>query len=262
MEKAPVVIVTGASRGIGACIVRCLGKVGARVTMLARSKEGLSAVASDVEAKGGRALPILGDVRDPQIHGIVVEKTLSAFGRIDSIVNNAGIAGPLSPVSAVDPEQWMSNIRTNLLGPFFMARAAIAELRKTEGRIVNVSSGASTFPIPSASAYCVSKAALNQFTAVLAQEESALTVVAVRPGMVDTGMQALLRDTGPGGMPPEQAAFYRSAKNEGKLEPPLVPARSIAWLSLHAPRQWSGNFLDYDNPQIALPALELFGGSD
>ena len=261
MGKNPVVIITGASRGIGAWVARCLGKVGACVTILARSKEDLSAVAHDVETNGGRALVIVGDVRDPQIHEVAVEKALSAFGRIDTIVNNAGIAGPLSPVSAVDPEQWMSNIQTNLLGPFFMARAAIPELRKTEGRIVNVSSGASTLPIPSASAYCASKAALTHFTAVLAQEEPTLTVVAMRPGMVDTDMQALLRNTGPGGMPPEQAAFYKSMKNEGKLEPPLVPARSIAWLSLHAPRKWSGDFLDYDNPQIALPALELLGES-
>ncbi|MBW1775158.1 MAG: SDR family NAD(P)-dependent oxidoreductase [Deltaproteobacteria bacterium] len=261
MGKAPVVIITGASRGIGGWVARCLGKVGASVTILARSKEDLSAVARDVEAKGGRALTVVGDIRYPEIHEVAVEKTVSDFGQINAIVNNAGIAGPLAPVSAVDPEQWMSNIQTNLLGPFYMARSAIPELRKTEGRIVNVGSGASTLPIPSASAYCASKAALNHFTAVLAQEEPTLTVVAVRPGMVDTGMQALLRNAGPGGMPPEQAAFYRSMKNEGKLEPPLVPARSIAWLSLHAPRQWSGDFLDYDNPQIALPALELLGES-
>ncbi|MFC1581106.1 SDR family NAD(P)-dependent oxidoreductase, partial [Thermodesulfobacteriota bacterium] len=201
MAKNPVVIVTGASRGIGAWVARCLGMAGAAVTLLARTQEGLSAAASDVEAKGGRVLTILGDTRDPQTHGTVIEKTLAAFGQINAIVNNAAVAGPLSPVSSVASEQWVSSIQTNLLGPFYMAKAAIPELRKTEGRIVNVSSGAATLPVPWASAYCASKAALNHFTAVLAQEEPLITVVAVRPGMVDTDMQALLRNTGPGGMP-------------------------------------------------------------
>lgn len=259
MSENPVVIITGASRGIGAWVARCLGKLQVSVTILARTGQELSQVARDIEAKGGRALSIVGDIQAPEIPDITVEKTLSSFGRIDAVVNNAAIAGPLSPVSSVDPEQWMSNIRTNLLGPFCMAKAAIPELRKTRGRVVNVSSGAAGIPIPAASAYCASKAALNHFTAVLAQEESALTVVAVRPGMVDTDMQALLRSAGPEVMTPEMAAFYQDMKHGGKLEPPLVPALSIAWLSLHAPRAWSGHFLDYDNPQIAIPAMELLG---
>ena len=72
-------------------------------------------------------------------------------------------------------------------------------------------------------------------------------------------MQALMRREGPKAMAPEQMAYYQSLKTEGKLEPPAVPARSIAWLSLHAPRDWSGQFLNYDDPQIMDPSIAVFG---
>jgi hypothetical protein len=72
-------------------------------------------------------------------------------------------------------------------------------------------------------------------------------------------MQELLRSEGPAKMPPEQAAFYRDLKTAGHLEPPQVPARAIAWLALHAPREWSGDFISYDDPQISEPALAAFG---
>ena len=140
-----------------------------------------------------------------------------------------------------------------------MSMAAIPELRDQNGRIVNVSSGAAHHVIVAASAYCAAKAALNQFSRVLAAEELDLTVIAVRPGVVDTRMQELLRSEGPGKMPPEQAAYYTDLHTAGRLEPPHVPARAIAWLALHAPHEWSGAFMNYDDPQIVEPALAAFG---
>jgi NAD(P)-dependent dehydrogenase (short-subunit alcohol dehydrogenase family) len=91
---------------------------------------------------------------------------------------------------------------------------------------------------------------LIHFSSVLSKEEPGITVVTVRPGIVDTTMQARLREQAPQVMPPDQAAYYSEIKEKGELEPPEVPARSLAWLVLYAPEEWSGDFLDYDDPRI------------
>ena len=111
------------------------------------------------------------------------------------------------------------------------------------------------------SAYCTGKAALNHLTRVLAAEEPAVTALTVRPGVVDTDMQAILRNEADNAMPVEQIAYYRQLKERGELEPPQIPARAIAWLALHAPREFSGRFLDYDDPRISRPAAQVFGAS-
>jgi NAD(P)-dependent dehydrogenase (short-subunit alcohol dehydrogenase family) len=259
MSDNPVVIVTGASRGIGASVARWLGKVGAGVTLIARSPEPLERVGQDVEHLGGVAFTIHGDVADEETCRGAVKKTIDRFGHVDALVSNAAIFEPIASVASADAEAWRHNIEVNLLGPFHMAKAGIPHLLKQKGRIINVSSGAANTPVQTASAYCASKAALVQFTRVLAAEEPSLTVLALRPGMVDTEMHALIRREGPKAMTPEQVAYYQSLKTEGKLEPPAVPARSIAWLSLHAPRDWSGQFINYDDPQILDPSIALFG---
>jgi NAD(P)-dependent dehydrogenase (short-subunit alcohol dehydrogenase family) len=259
MKSKPVVIITGASRGIGAATARLLAGAGAAVTLIARSQEELRHEAEAVDRSGGACLFITGDVSDPHFCRDAVEKTLDHFHRLDALVNNAGTVKPLATAADAQPADWHYNIEVNLLGPVYMSRAAIPELRGRNGRIVNVSSGAADHVIAAASAYCAAKAALNQFSRVLAAEEPDLTVIAVRPGVVDTRMQKLLRSEGPVKMPPEQAAFYRNLKTAGRLEPPQVPARAIAWLALHTPHEWSGKFMSYDDHQIAEPALAAFG---
>jgi NAD(P)-dependent dehydrogenase (short-subunit alcohol dehydrogenase family) len=262
VQDAPVVVVTGASRGIGASVARWLGKIGARITLIARSKQSLNQVAGDVERLGGNSFPISMDVADAKACRRSIRNTIKQFGRLDALVNNAGIFEPMAIVAKADPAAWRYNLEVNLLGPVFMTMAAIAELRKRNGRLVNVSSGAANRVIESGSAYCTAKAALNHFTRVLAAEEPAVTVVAVRPGVVDTQMQALLRSKGPREMRPEQAAYYKNLKTSGILETPQVPARTIAWLGLNAPHDLSGMFLDYDDPRISKPALDYFGDND
>ena len=140
-----------------------------------------------------------------------------------------------------------------------MIQAAISSLRRQSGRIVNVSSGAANRVLENVSAYCAAKAALNHFTRVLAEEEPELTAVTVRPGVVDTDMQATIRKEGLNAMPDQQLAYYRQLKTLGELEPAEIPGRSIAWLALHAPTEFSGQFFDYDDPRIAKPALKAFG---
>ena len=259
MSKETVVIVTGASRGLGAAVARWLAKAGAAVTLVARSEEMLGEVAMDVRRLGGRPRIHPADVSDFNACRTTVESTLDHFGRIDALVNNAGIVQPLAPIADTHPDDWRHNIEVNLLAPFYLVRATVGELRKRSGRVVNVSSGAATMALENASAYCTGKAALNHFTRVLAAEEKTVTALTVRPGVVDTDMQAVLRGEMGNAMPAEQVAYYRQLKERGELESPEIPARSIAWLALHAPREFSSQFLDYDDPRIRRPAEEVFG---
>jgi NAD(P)-dependent dehydrogenase (short-subunit alcohol dehydrogenase family) len=259
MDNSPVVIVTGASRGLGAAVTRWLAKVGAAIMLIARSGDKLADVAADVRRLGGKPLVCESDVSDYDACRAAVKKTLTQFGRIDSLVNNAGIIQPISAIARTDPASWRYNIEVNLIGPFNLSRAAVADLRKQRGRIVNVSSGAANLALETVSAYCAGKAALNRFTQILAAEERTLTALTVRPGVVDTEMQAFIRKEGPKVMTDEQSSYYQQLKERGELEPPEIPARSIAWLALHAPMEFSGRFLDYDDPRIFRPALDVFG---
>jgi len=261
MNNTPVVIVTGASRGLGAAVACWLGKVGAAVTLIARSEEKLSETGGDVRRLGGEPLVFRADVSRYDACRKAVDNTLDRFGRIDAVVNNAGIVQPISAIARTDPADWRYNLEVNLIGPFNLIRATVAALRRQKGRIVNVSSGAANLALESMSAYCTAKAALNHFTRVIAVEEPELTAVAVRPGVVDTNMQTFIRQEGPRAMPSDQADYYRQLKDRGELEPAAIPARSIAWLALYAPREFSGRFLDYDDDGISKPALEVFGES-
>ena len=254
-----VVIVSGASRGLGAATVGWLAKAGSAITLISRSGDALEAVADQVRQLGGAALVFKADISDAKACRKAVAQTLDRFGGLNAVVNNAGIVEPIAPVGGSDTDRWQYNIAVNLLGPFYLTRAAIAELRRQSGRIVNVSSGAATISVENASAYCAAKAGLNHFSRVLAAEEPRLTVMAVRPGVVDTRMQDTIRQKGPGVMSAEQLAYYQNLKVSGQLEKPEVPGRALAWLALHGPREFSGQFLDYDDPRISRPALEVFG---
>jgi len=259
MADEPVVIVTGSSRGIGAEVARWLGKTGAFVTLVARSEKSLDKVAASVKKLGGDAIVVSADIAGRDACFYAVKETVKRFGRIDALVNNAGLLYPMIPIADVNPNAWTYNIEVNLFGAFYMAQAAIPELRKTNGRIINISSGVADNPVESWGAYCVSKAALTQFTRVLAVEELSITSISVRPGVVDTEMQEQIRREGPKVMNKESYAFFRNLKDDGKLELAHIPARSIAWLALNAPKEMSGKFVEYDAPEIAEPALDLFG---
>ena len=248
MTLSPVILVTGASRGIGAATVRRLLEKGCRVSGAARSPEPLAAAAAEA---ADRFLPLTGDVsREADCRRLVTD-TAAHFGRLDALVNNAGILGPVTRLADAAPEAWRHNLAVNLLGPFYLAQAAIPHLRAARGRIVTVGSGASVKAIEGWSAYCVAKAAVTHLTRLLAAEEPAIVSVALRPGVVDTGMQAQIRAEGATAMTPEKAEYFKRLKADGELLAPEVPARKIAWLALEASPDLSGRFMEYDDPRIA-----------
>lgn len=258
-RKPAVVIITGASQGLGAAISKWLVQVGASVVLMARSQKKLDQIATTLAGYPGSVSILCGDVANYYHCAQCVKKTIDQFGRIDALVNNAGTLTPLQPIATTDPALWSRNIEVNLCGPFNLTQAALPELIKQKGRVINISSGAAEMVIQGAAAYCAAKAGLNHFTRIVAAENPDITTVAVRPGVVDTPMQEVLRQEGPQVMPAEQAAYYQDLQKNDLLEPPEVPGRAVAWLALYAPKSLNGKFVNYDDTDIAGPAADKFG---
>jgi len=250
MKQTPVVLLTGASRGIGAATAKKLLSRGCRVAATARSTDAVETAMADTPSPEGRLHILAGDVSRPDDCRRWVADTKARFGRLDALVNNAGILAPVARLAEAEPDAWHYNLAVNLLGPFYLAQAAIPHLRAVRGRIVNVSSGAAVKTIEGWSAYCIAKGGLTHLTRLLAAEEPGITTVALRPGVVDTAMQASIRAEGHQAMTPEKIAYFKGLKEAGQLLDPGIPASKIAWLALHAPPDLNGAFLDYDDPRI------------
>lgn len=250
----PVVIITGASRGIGAEAARSAACLGADVVLTARSAGLLGALAAEiaieVQLEGGAALAVPAEITDEDGCREVVRRTLARFGRIDALINNAGLLEPVAPVAQADYAAWQRAWQVNLLAPLMLTHLALPHLRAARGRVINVSTGASARGVPGWAAYTTAKAALNQLTRTLAAEEPLITCVAVRPGKVDTGMQQAVRELGAAGMPPDLHRQFVELYERGELLPPDKPARALAWLALHAPAHLSGQFIEWDAPEV------------
>lgn len=246
----PTILITGASRGLGAAAARIAAQMGADVALNARSTAALEQVADAICHDGCNALVIPGDVGDAAVCQALVDQTVDRFGRIDALINNAGMIEPIAPVVAADTAVMQQNLAVNLLGPMMLTQAALLYLRQSRGRVINVSSGAAVNAVPGWSIYCAAKAALNHFTRVLAEEEPEVTAVAFRPGVVNTEMQAIIRRQGVGQMPASAHARFLQYHAQGKLLPPERPARALAALALYALPEWSGSFLAWDDAQV------------
>ena len=246
----PTLIVTGASHGIGAAIAYAAAAKGIRVAMTARTRPALEMAAHHIEQQGGTVLVVDGDITRYEDCQRIVAQTVQAFGRIDAVINNAGIIGPLGLVADVRPEEWARTLEVNVLGPVMMCREAVPYLRETNGKIVNISSAAALMAIGGGSAYCASKAALNHFSKVLAIEEPDITVVLFNPGDVDTPMQAEIREKGKVKSFEGYHQYFIDQYEGGQLLPPEKPALAAVTLAFYAPHEWTGEFIHWDEERL------------
>ena len=196
-----VAIVTGASRGIGRAAARRLAAAGAAVVVAARGDHA-DAVAEEIRGDGGRSVAVSADVTDPRRIDAMVRAALDEYGRVDVLVNNAGIARDQLALrmSAAD---WDAVVATNLTAAFNCARAVLRPMiRQRGGRIINVGSVVGRMGNPGQVNYAASKAGLEGFSRALAREVASrgITVNVVAPGMIDTDMTAKLSE-------PAQAAM-------------------------------------------------------
>lgn len=250
MTDRQTVIITGASRGLGAAIAEVAAGKGLNVVLMARSADRLDDLASRIEARGGTALAAPGDVTRQADCQRVIAAAIEHFGRIDALINNAGLLEPMARLEDVAVEDWERLMHVNVTGPLMLIQAAIPHLRAVKGRVINVSSGASLRPRVGWGAYSMSKAALNMLTAMLAEEEPDIVAVAVRPGVIDTVMQALIREQGGRSMAEDQHAHFVRLYNSGDLLPPERPARAIVALALYAPPSLDGQLVSWDDDVV------------
>ena len=213
------VLITGASRGIGAATARVFGQAGAVVGLMAQSEEAVAKLADEI---GG--VVFVGDVA----RAADMERSVTSFcdrtGRLDVLINNAGVIGPIAGIADADPDAWGQAIDVNLKGVFHGIRAALPVMRAAGGgTILTVGSGAAHAPQEGWSAYCASKAGALMLTRAVDLEARAegIRAISLSPGTVATDMQAAIRGSG----------VNPISKLDWSVHiPPEWPARALLWM--------------------------------
>lgn len=186
-----VVVITGASRGLGAGMAEVFNRSGMKLGLCARSEPSLA----DSEQVLSRRI----DVCDEHAVSGFADQVFERFQHVDLWINNAGVLAPIGPLRELESAEFRQALEVNVLGVFHGTRAYVRCCRRSgrPGVLVNISSGAATSAYAGWSAYCASKAAVELMTAAVAAEEadSQLRCHAVAPGVIDTDMQAMIRST-------------------------------------------------------------------
>jgi 3-oxoacyl-[acyl-carrier protein] reductase len=210
-------IITGANQGLGQAIAGRFVELGASVLLVARGVERLRQVEDELKrhVRPGQVITShAGDVSRPEDCQAIVSRALGALPGLTILVNNAGVYGPIGRIEDNDWEQWTQAIQINLFGTVLMCRAVLPHLRaQGYGKIINLSGGGATAPLPRFSAYAASKAAVVRFTETLADEvrDDHIDVNAIAPGALNTHLLDQVLDAGP-----ERAgqAFYERSRKQ------------------------------------------------
>lgn len=230
-----VAIITGASKGIGAATAKRMAELGIKVVLTARSQDTLKELADEINTSGGDAMPIACDVSDYNQVNSAVAQAIMKFGKIDIVVNNAGLIDPIGHITDIAPEEWGKVIDVNVKGIFNMLHATLPGMEaRGEGVIINISSGAATSALEGWSHYCSSKAAALMLTKATHKEYAAkgIRVVGLSPGTVATDMQVNIKASGINPV---------SQLDPSAHIPPEWPAQAICWLATEDAKEFDGD---------------------
>ena len=190
------VVITGASRGIGAEAARVFAAAGANVALIARSSDAIEKLAAEI---GEQAIALTCDVASYASVEGAIAKAKETFGSVDILINNAGVIEPISHLASADPDEWGTVIDVNLKGVFNGMRAVLPMMIASGGgSILTVSSGAAHGPVEAWSHYCASKAAVKMLTECVNKENGAdgIRAIGLSPGTVATQMQVEIKASG------------------------------------------------------------------
>jgi 3-oxoacyl-[acyl-carrier protein] reductase len=183
-----VAVVTGAAKGIGAGIARALGEAGAAVVVnYASDRDGAARIVAEIEAKGGKAVAVQADVSKSADVKRLFEETKRAFGRLDVLVNNAGVY-KFFPIEELTETEFQRQFGTNVFGLLQVTQAAVGQFGPDGGSIINIGSVVSRMAPPGSAVYTATKGAVDAITAVLAKElaPKKIRVNSINPGGVET----------------------------------------------------------------------------
>ncbi|HEY8477200.1 MAG TPA: glucose 1-dehydrogenase [Chloroflexota bacterium] len=232
--RGKVAVVTGAARGLGRVVALRLARDGASVVVADISADGVEDTARAIKEAGGSAVAVPTDVSDPDQATALMDRAVSAFGRLDVLVNAAGVVH-VDPLLDYPPQAWDRVLNVNVKGLFYCLQAAARVMKERGGgKIINVTSPASRQPVPFAVAYAASKAAVDSITRSAAAElaRHGITVNCVAPGRMPTAMieQIESRLSEMTGRP---AAELREERLPplGRMCDPEDVAAAIAWLA-------------------------------
>lgn len=220
------VLITGASRGIGAAAARAFAAAGARVALVARSRDEVLNLAGEIGPEQALAIPC--DVSRYWEMDAAVEATVREFGGLDVLVANAGVIDPIVPLAASDPEDWVKVIEINLTGVYHGMRAALpVMLEAGGGTILTITSGAASYPLEGWSHYCASKAGAAMLVRCVDKEarDGGIRSIGLSPGTVATAMQVQIKASGINPV---------SQLDPSVHIPPDWPARALVWLATPA----------------------------
>jgi NAD(P)-dependent dehydrogenase (short-subunit alcohol dehydrogenase family) len=241
-----VALVTGASRGLGRASALALAEAGADVALTARSADDLARTADEARKHGVRAETFRADIREPAQIEAMVEAVVAAFGRIDVLVNNAGISGAEKPFLELTAQDWDDVLAVDLRAPALCARAvARSMVARRQGRIVNIASMGAVKPIARLGGYCAAKAALVQLTRVMALELARhnVQVNALCPGYFATPMNTEFFASATG------RAIIQRAIPMRRLGEPAELAPTIVFLASGAASFMTGSVITVDGGQ-------------
>jgi NADP-dependent 3-hydroxy acid dehydrogenase YdfG len=226
--KDKIALVTGASSGIGAATAELLAREGALVAVVARRADRLNSLVERIVAAGGRAAAFAADVAKETEASAVAQEVLTRFGRVDILVNSAGIVRP-GDVETADAAHWREMIDVNLLAAMYLSQAVLPTMRShSDGHIVNVSSTAGRTVGVRHSGYAASKHAVNAFSEALRQEVAGfgIRVTIVEPGATNTEVGESIPDA------KDRAVMTQHTTKQGNLE-----SMDVAGAILYALRQ-------------------------
>ncbi|MCH2393963.1 SDR family oxidoreductase [Oceanibaculum sp.] len=194
MSLDKVILITGASSGIGAGIARELGRAGAKLMLGARRTDRLASLAKEINFEGGDAAIARVDVTDRADVAAFAETARQTWGRVDVIVNNAGVM-PLSPMAAMKVEEWDRMVDVNIKGVLHGIAAVLPEMTaRGSGHIVNIASVGALSVVPTAAVYCASKYAVRAISDGLRQEHNDIRVTCIHPGVVESELADSITD--------------------------------------------------------------------
>ncbi len=233
VKEDRVAIVTGGGRGLGKAIAAALAQDGIKVAVASRTREELAKVVDLIRDSGGKAIYFKADVSDAGDVVNLVRQVELEYGGVDILINNAGVVGPVKLLKDVPEDEYDYCMDVNMKGMYLMAReVAPLMIKRGRGWIINVTSGLSSIVLPRLGVYSISKAAVEQFTRVLAEELEPMhiQVNGMDPGVVDNGMQGYLRSLDLHEAGPDIYRTFRELKESGMLREPSEAARLAVFL--------------------------------